>query len=130
MPIQNPVIVIPGVTASELRDEYPVKAETRWSAVLNKEYERLSLHPDNLRYESIEPARIRSDIVFPLVYGDLVDELRHNLADRADRPVPVFPFAYDWRQPLDVTQAALASFVTEVIERTKLLRHYHSAGYS
>lgn len=43
--------------------------------------------------------------------------------------MPVYPFAYDWRQPLELVQAALAGFVDEVIDRTKLLQHYHDAGY-
>lgn len=129
MPIQNPVIVVPAITASELRDEYPVKPETVWSAVLNKAWERICLHPDDIRYELQEPARVRYDNVFSAVYGDLIDELRHNLTDRADRPVPVFPFAYDWRQPLAVTEAQLAAFIDEVIGRTSLLRHYRAADY-
>lgn len=127
--MQNPVIFVPGITASELRDEYPVKPDTVWSAVLNKAWDRVCLHPDDVRYELVEPARVRADNVFPAVYGDLIDELRHNLTDRADRPVPVFPFAYDWRQPLAVTEAQLAAVVDEVIGRTKLLRHYRAAGW-
>src|SRR4051812_21236229 len=90
--MQNPVIFVPGITASELRDEYPVKPETVWSAVLNKAWDRICLHPDDVRYELQEPARVRADNVFSAVYGDVIDELRHNLTDRADRPVPVFPF--------------------------------------
>jgi len=41
----------------------------------------------------------------------------------------VYPFAYDWRHPLDALEVQLAAFVDEVIERTKLMRHYHAAGY-
>ncbi len=124
MTFQNPVVVIPGITASELRDEYAVRPETVWSAVMNKGYERICQHPENLRYEAREPARVRPDAVFPIVYGDLIEELRHNLTSKADEPVPVFPFAYDWRQPLVRVQEELAAFVDEVIERTKLTRHY------
>jgi pimeloyl-ACP methyl ester carboxylesterase len=124
MAFRNPVIVLPGITASELRDDYPVKPETLWSAVLNKDYERICQHPENLRYEAREPARVRVDAVFPLIYKDFIEELRHNLTSKADEPVPVFPFAYDWRQPLDLIQGELALFVDEVIERTKLLKHY------
>ncbi|MDA1252241.1 MAG: hypothetical protein O2820_23810, partial [Planctomycetota bacterium] len=77
--MQNPVIVIPGITASELRDEYQVKPENVWSAVVNHDYERITLHPDDVRYERNEPARIRADAVFELPYGELIAELRHNL---------------------------------------------------
>ena len=38
---------------------------------------------------------------------ELVDELRHDLTDAADEPVPVYPFAYDWRQPLDAVEEQL-----------------------
>ncbi len=44
--------------------------------------------------------------------------------------MPVFPFAYDWRAPLAQTERLLAAFVQEVIDRTKLLRHYHDSGFA
>ena len=43
--------------------------------------------------------------------------------------MPVFPFAYDWRQPLEELHSQLSHFIDEVIDRTKLLRHYHDEGY-
>jgi len=127
--MQNPVIVIPGITASELRDEYQVQPENVWSAVINQDYDRITLHPDDVRYERNEPARIRADAVFKLPYGDLIAELRHNLTQKADRPVPVYPFPYDWRLPLSQTVEQLHAFVEEVIDRTKLMRHYDKDGY-
>ncbi|MEN1728435.1 MAG: hypothetical protein AAGJ52_08330, partial [Pseudomonadota bacterium] len=80
MPVVNPVIVVPGITASELRDDYPVDPQTVWSAILKRHYERVMLHPEDLRYELVEPSRVRPDKVFKLVYGNLIDELRYNLA--------------------------------------------------
>ena len=53
--IVYPVIFLPGITASELRDEYPVETERVWS-LLRRNYERTRLHPDNPRYEAQEPA--------------------------------------------------------------------------
>ncbi len=126
---QNPVIFVPGITASELRDSYPVEPEKVWTAILEKQYRALTLHPDDLDYELKEPARIEPNAIFKLPYGDLIDELRHNLASNADEPVPVFPFAYDWRQPLERVEAQLAAFMKEVIKRTRLLRHYYDDGY-
>ena len=128
MRISNPVIVVPGITGTCLRDEYPLPFETVWS-VLTKDYERLSLHPDNIRYEAIEPARLKPDQVYEIAYKELVQELRHNLTQKADEPVPVFPFGYDWRQPLDLVEEQLAAFVWEVIERTQLLKYYYDASY-
>jgi len=124
-----PVIVVPGITASSLRDEYPLPPETVWS-VLTKDYARISLHPDDTRYEVMEPARLRADQLLEVAYRELVEELRYNLRPAEDQPVPVYPFAYDWRHPLDALEVQLAAFVDEVIERTKLMRHYHAAGYA
>ena len=124
-----PVVVVPGITATVLRDEYPVDAEPVWK-VLGKEWERVFLHPDDLRYERQEPALVRPDGVFPIPYRELIEELRHDLSEKEDEPVPVYPFPYDWRQPLARTQAALSGFLDEVIARTALLRHYHKAGYA
>lgn len=126
---QPPVVVVPGITASHLRDEYPVDPEGVWG-ILRRSWERVQLHPDDVRWEQREPARVRADAVFGFPYGELVDELRHDLTDAADEPVPVYPFAYDWRQPLDAVEEQLEAFVEEVAGRTALLRHYHAAGYT
>lgn len=125
----HPVILVPGITGSTLRDEYAVDPETVWS-LLRKDHQRVMLHPDDPRYELREPARVREDRVLGLPYEELVRELRHDLSPRSDLPTPVFPFAYDWRQPLARIEARLAAFVEEVIERTALLPHYHAAGYA
>jgi alpha-beta hydrolase superfamily lysophospholipase len=55
--------------------------------------------------------------------------MRHNLTPQANLLVPIYPFAYDWRQPLQLVEADLATFVDGVTDRTKLLRHYSKAGY-
>ncbi|MBC7785294.1 MAG: alpha/beta fold hydrolase [Burkholderiales bacterium] len=128
MKLPPPVIVVPEITASYLTDEYPIPPEIVWS-VMTKEFERIRLHPDNLRYEATQPARVGVGQIFEIAYKELVNELRHNLTARDDRPVPVFPFGYDWRQPLEGTQSMLAAFVAEVIDRTKLIRHYADDGY-
>jgi len=128
-----PVIVLPGITGSALRDEYPVVPETLWSVagtvLKGNDFDRISLHPDNLRYEALEPARVRADHVFEIAYKEIIEELRHNLAEKQDLPAPVYPFAYDWRQPVETIVEQFAAFVEEVIARTGLLKHYHQAGY-
>ena len=130
-PYPYPVIVLPGIMGSALRDQYPVEPETVWSPFkfFIKAYERITPHPSDTRYELKEPARVVADQVFELIYAEFIEELRHNLTAKADEPIPVFPFAYDWRQPLEITQELLAEFIDEVIGRTKLLRYYHEAGY-
>jgi pimeloyl-ACP methyl ester carboxylesterase len=124
----DPVIIVPGITATYLRDEYPVGHELVWD-VLGKNFERVALHPNNIKYEAQEPARIRSGQLFEIAYKELTEELRYNLKEQEDRVVPVFPFGYDWRMPLEMAEAELDAFIQEVIERTKLLRHYHESGY-
>jgi pimeloyl-ACP methyl ester carboxylesterase len=136
MPLPSPVIFLPGIMGSALRDEYPVSPENVWSVLkaATKSYERITLHPDGIaqgrNYEVVEPARVVKDQLFEVFYRDLIEELRHNLTLDPDEPVPVFPFAYDWRQPLAAIEDQLAAFIDEVINRTSLLRHYNNEGYT
>jgi len=58
MPSTDPVIVVPGVTATYLRDLYPLPPETIW-AVIRKKFDRVPLHPDDTRYEARQPAMVR-----------------------------------------------------------------------
>lgn len=70
----NPVIVIPGVVASYLRDEYPLPPESIWEVLEgSKQYERASLHPDDLRFEAIEPARVVAGQVYEVAYRELIE---------------------------------------------------------
>lgn len=128
----SPVIFVPGIKGSTLRDEYPVNPETVWSLLhaILPDYERTTLHPYNVKYEAQEPARVMRDQLFGAFYSEIIEELRHNLTPQPDQPVPVFPFAYDWRQPLVTVQEQLRLFVEEVVERTSLLRHYNQDGYT
>ena len=85
------------------------------------DFGRISLHPDNPRYEAREPARVTPGQVFEVAYEEIVEELRDGLSMKKNRPVPMYPFAYDWRLPLDVVESQLADFIEEVIERTRLM---------
>lgn len=133
----NPVIFLPGILGSELRDAYDVDPARVFSARtlmplmdrLSDDYERIALHPDNPRYERIEPARVQEDRVVSLIYREFILELRHSLSKDPSQPVPVYPFAYDWRQPLVDIEDRLEAFVQEVIERTLLMRHYEGGGW-
>jgi hypothetical protein len=126
--VQPPVIVVPGITASNLDDFYPLPPEAVWSAVLKKKYDRIALHPDNTIYEAKEPARVRAVSIFEIVYEDLVESLREEL-QIDDKVTPVFPFEYDWRQDCTLTANLLDSFVDEVADRTKLIPHYHAEEF-
>ena len=120
----SPVIVIPGITASDLFDQYELPPEAVWTTMRHKRHDRIALHPGDRRYELLEPARVRPGGPFPLVYGELVEELRDGLSEGRAGPVPVFPFGYDWRMPLDLTEARLDAFVREVIDRALLMPLY------
>ena len=133
MPLPSPVIVVPGIIASELHDEYKLPHEAVWAARTHR-HERIALSPlpylNDLYIEASEPARITPYHPFSDVYEDLIDELRDELSPASDKPVPVYPFGYDWRMPLEQTESHLADFVKEVIARTKLQRHYHDDGFA
>ena len=127
----SPVVLVPGMTASDLYDQYEMPPEAVWTTVRKRHYDRIRLHPVTRHrfakghaYELREPARVAPAGPFPPIYEDLVEELRDGLSEDAPGPVPVFPFGYDWRMPLDRTEERLAAFVREVVDRTLLLRHY------
>ena len=88
MAFQNPVIVVPGITASDLRDEYSTSPESVWS-LLSKRYERVVLHPDDLRYEREQPSRVVADRLFSIPYDELIQELRHDLTPGKKRQTPM-----------------------------------------
>ncbi|MCG3124064.1 MAG: hypothetical protein GIKADHBN_02505 [Phycisphaerales bacterium] len=128
MPLPAPVVFVPGITATYLADEYPIPPDLVWT-VMTKDFQRIRLHPDNPRYETNQPARIVPGQIYEIAYKEIMAELRYNLSPREDQPVPVFAFGYDWRMPLDAIQRSLADFVSEVVDRTKLMRHYADDGY-
>jgi hypothetical protein len=85
-------------------------------------YPAAGLAPDARRFEAKQPALVRPGELFGVIYKDLAAELRHELARPETPVVPVFPFAYDWRQDNRLTMRLFAQFVAEAIERTNLLR--------
>lgn len=123
-----PVILLPGITGTYLRDEYQLPPDRVWG-VLEHNFGRVALHPDDPRFEAVEPARVRADSIFEVPYKEIIQELRYNLCPSEDRLVPVFPFAYDWRLPLEIIEKQFSNFVDEVMDRTKLIGHYVEAGY-
>lgn len=127
--LPKPVIIVPGVTATELQDFYDFPPTKIWSAVMHKDFDRVALHAEDSRYEARLPAQVRPDQIFAIAYREMVEDLRHNLTPEPERPVPVYVFGYDWRQPLSCTQDELAAFIDEVISKTCLTRHYFKDGY-
>ncbi|MEB3243302.1 MAG: CHAT domain-containing protein [Cyanobacteriota bacterium] len=60
----------------------------------------------------LETSAIEAETVFDLIYGDLCRELRRS--HRVER------FAYDWRQPLDVTAERLAALLRHLLSAPEL----------
>ena len=122
-----PIIVVPGITASKLRDLYPLPPEKVWGVLgWKKNYNRVALRPQALKFEYQQPSIVRPDQLFQIAYQELIETLREELTYLADyQEVPVFPFAYDWRQPLEDIQQSLRAFIDEVIGRCSLMPHYH-----
>lgn len=133
MPLPEPVILVPAITASYLTDRYPLPPQDIWSEKFflgqvvgqNKDFERASLHPDNPRLEAREPARVVPGQPYEVVYEEIIEELRHNLSDRVGLSTPVYPFSYDWRRPLEDVESQLSDFIDEVIDRTRLMGRNH-----
>jgi lecithin:cholesterol acyltransferase len=124
-----PVIVIPGIMAVNLRNEYSVEPETIWNPekLGFSEYNISSLiamHPDNMKYECIEPARVMPDQIFSMVYYEFIEELKEGLGK--NDITPVFPFSYDWRHKLETIEDHLGKFIDEVIDRVKLMKSYRN----
>ncbi len=94
MTLPNPVIFVPGVTATDLRDLYALPPDKVWS-LLVQNYDRVGLHPEDLRYEAQQPAQVRPDQIYEIAYREMVLDLRHDLSPAADQPVPVYLFGYD-----------------------------------
>lgn len=128
MPLPNPVIVVPGITGVDLHDLYNFPPEKIWSLTA-RDYRRSGLHPEDGRYEGQLPAQVRPEQMFSVAYKEMILDLRHDLSQQADRPVPVHGFNYDWRQPLEITQGQLAAFIEEVTNKTALLSHYYADNY-
>jgi pimeloyl-ACP methyl ester carboxylesterase len=93
------VLVLPGITGSHLQ----VNGDRIW-------FDFLDLARGNLAQIGYDRPNIVPDGLFRTFYGDLCNYLMatHD----------VFPFAYDWRQPLADTAALLAKAVDEALERT------------
>jgi hypothetical protein len=62
MTLIYPIAVVPGIIANYLCDECQLPPELVWG-MLEKDYDRVALHPENLRCEAREPARVMPDHV-------------------------------------------------------------------
>jgi len=123
---QPPVIVLHGLTASDLLDGYQLPPETVFSRspFAPQEWPRIAPHPDATVYEAIEPARVQASHPVPIGYKELVKSLRTNLTEEPAAPVPVYPFAFDWRRSVFDSAAELGAFIREILARCRLMKQY------
>lgn len=133
MAVQPPVILVPGITGSVLRDVYPLPPQAVWDpGVFGVEaFERIAIHPESPApspekrlYEALGPSRVTASHGVRIVYGELLDLLRKDLAETGEPPVPAYFMAYDWRQDNRAIAAELGQLIEEVIERANLLPRY------
>lgn len=73
MALPDPVIFVPRITGPCLSDEYPLSPETVWSPI-RKDYKRISLHPDNSRYEVHEPALLTAGPIYEVSYKEIIED--------------------------------------------------------
>jgi len=73
-----PVIVVHAIIGSALVDEYPLPAEVLWDLSIRlahplptRDFSGIAPHPDDTRFEAVEPARVQSSQILNIIYGDL-----------------------------------------------------------
>jgi pimeloyl-ACP methyl ester carboxylesterase len=130
---QPPVVLVHAITGAVLRDEYPQPPDPVWDPGLFgvEAFDRIAIHPESATapaerplYEAQGPSRVMPSHSVRAIYGELVDLLRRELPERGEPAVPVYVFAYDWRQDNRLSAARLGDFIREVIDRSNLLRRY------
>ena len=58
--LPDPVIMVPGITATVLRDFYDLPPTGIWG-IMTQNFERVALHPEDRRYEAALPAQVRAE---------------------------------------------------------------------
>lgn len=112
-----PVIFVHGIQGSWLKDEYPVDYddEVLWTGVLKKNFAQLHLHEADLSVDAQVRKLVRPHQAVPLIYEDLIDEIRDEMEDDGHNPY-AYVFTYDWRKDNRLASAELAGFVDEVLK--------------
>ncbi len=105
-------VLLPGIMGSHL---WVQRRERVWFSI-----PRLALGGlARLQLGGAAPEEVEAEALFGQFYGDLLEHLAHSQR--------VLPFAYDWRQPLDVLADRLAAVLREALDGTaqpvRLLAH-------
>lgn len=120
-----PTIVLPGFATSTLVDLAMLPPKNIWQPLdfirpPGKKMRAILPYPRHPRYSVAAQARIRAGFPFTALYKKLLHVLRVQLRGAAHDPL-VYPFAYDWRLPLELIEEELDRFIGEVIGRARLM---------
>ena len=109
----NPVIIVHGIQGSWLKNEYPVNYDNAvvWTGVLRKNFDAIHLHPADATVDASITRVIMPHQAVPLIYEDIVEEIR---SEMDDQPY-AYVFTYDWRKDNRLSAAALAAFIDRVL---------------
>ncbi|NKB67340.1 MAG: hypothetical protein GKR89_09795 [Candidatus Latescibacteria bacterium] len=115
MPVK-PVIFVHGIQGSWLKNEYPVdyNDEILWTGILKKKFEQLHLHDLDPSVDSQVRSLIRPHQAVPLIYEDIIEEIRDEMEDDGHQPY-AYVFTYDWRKDNRIAARDLAAFIDEVL---------------
>lgn len=122
----QPVIVVPAITASVLVDRHPMHPEVIWdpTPLGRKDYARTTPNPLNPAVELQQPTLSDRERLADIAYDEMVTRLRNRWVDDVNVPAFVFPFAYDWRKPLEDLGDELIAFTESVVERCYCSGYY------
>ena len=120
-----PTIILPGFATSTLVDRATLPSKKVWRPFdvvkPNKEnMKKIVPYPHHPEHSADGSARIAADVPFVARYKKLCDDLRAELRKQTGHTA-VYPFAYDWRLPLELIEERLDRLIGEIIERTRLM---------
>jgi len=109
----HPVIFVHGVQGSWLKDEYPVDYDNEilWTGITRKNFDKLHLHHLDARVDRDIERFVMPHQAVPLIYSDLIDEIREEMGEGKY----AYVFTYDWRKDNRIAAKELAAFIDRVL---------------
>jgi pimeloyl-ACP methyl ester carboxylesterase len=109
----SPVIFVHGIQGSWLKNEYPVDYDSAvlWTGVLTRKFKQLHLHADDPRVDRDIDHLVAPHQAVPLIYEDVIDEIREEMEDRPH----AYAFTYDWRKDNRIAAKELGAFIKKVL---------------
>lgn len=127
-----PIIFVPGIKGTTLSDHYPLEHQTVYTALTEKlvfNFDPVMLD-DAGQFDRDLDRLIYEQEVISLVYGEMVSELRENLAldDQKKENAKVYVFPYDWRYPIASNAKRLGQFVDLILAKSNAHPTYMTRG--